>query len=408
MPRSRWSYHNFTLLVALTGIFCQAFPSNGQTITVTGSRAVERYVICHAVVKGKRGVAPTAVECGGLTLPAQSQRVAKGFEIIFVIPELKSAETKTFTTKYASNRMSIKPAVFVIQHETSGVDIQVNGHPFTTYDTKTGPNKPYFNPIFAPGDALITRKYPFENVVGESHDHPHHRGLWFTHGSVNGEDYWSEVGIKAKTVNTGVSALVSGAVYGRFVASTDWINGAGMKIGSDTRTVTVFPAGTDIIMDFEEAFKAGDQPVVFGDTKEGSFGIRLADSMRIVGGDGHIVMSTGVKDGATWGKRAEWVDYYGSVGGKTVGVAILDNPGNLRFPTTWHVRDYGLFANNPFGLHDFNNDKKNPHLGDFTLEAGKIQMFKYRLLFHSGDTSAARIAELWNGYASPASVKVVE
>ena len=58
-----------------------------------------------------------------------------------------------------------------------------------------------------------------------------------------------------------------------------------------------------------------------------------------------------------WGKQSPWVDYYGPVAGKTVGVAIFDNPGNPRHPTYWHSRAYGLFAANPFGLHDFTGDK---------------------------------------------------
>jgi len=47
-------------------------------------------------------------------------------------------------------------------------------------------------------------------------------------------------------------------------------------------------------------------------------------------------------------KHADWCDYYGSIGGKTVGIAMFDHPSNPRHPTTWHVRDYGLFAANPF------------------------------------------------------------
>ena len=36
-----------------------------------------------------------------------------------------------------------------------------------------------------------------------------------------------------------------------------------------------------------------------------------------------------------------------------MGIAILNHPASFRYPTYWHVRDYGLFAANPFGLHDF-------------------------------------------------------
>ena len=50
----------------------------------------------------------------------------------------------------------------------------------------------------------------------------------------------------------------------------------------------------------------------------------------------------------TWptrgGKASPRVDYVGPGSrGQTVGVAILNHPESFRYPTTWHVRDYGLF-----------------------------------------------------------------
>ncbi len=68
---------------------------------------------------------------------------------------------------------------------------------------------------------------------------------------------------------------------------------------------------------------------------------------------GKIVNSDGLVDDEAWGKQAAWVDYSGPVDGQTVGIAILNHPQSLRYPTYWHVRTYGLFAANPFGVHDF-------------------------------------------------------
>src|SRR2546425_440913 len=81
------------------------------------------------------------------------------------------------------------------------LEIRVNNDLFTRYDSTTGPNKPYFYPINVPGGRRLTRHYPLEKVAGETHDHPHHRGLWFTHSAVNGEDYWLEGPRAAKTVH---------------------------------------------------------------------------------------------------------------------------------------------------------------------------------------------------------------
>ena len=134
-------------------------------------------------------------------------------------------------------------------------------------------------------------------------------------------------------------------------------------------------------------------------------GLRLAETMRLKGkvGQGHIVNSEGVRDGQTWGKRAKWVDYYGPVNGQTVGVAIFDHPQNPRYPTWWHVRDYGLFAVNPFGLHDF--EKQPAGAGNLVIPAGQSVTFRYRFYLHPGDEKEAKVAERYSEYAADAAAK---
>jgi hypothetical protein len=127
--------------------------------------------------------------------------------------------------------------------------------------------------------------------------------------------------------------------------------------------------------------------------------------MRLRGGDGHIVNSEGLRDSATWGKRAGWVDYYGTVEGGVVGVAILEHPSSFRHPTYWHVRDYGLFCANPFGIHDFEPERPAT-AGVYTLPVGQELTLRYRLLFHAGTASDAHVADRWGEYAEPPSISV--
>ena len=128
--------------------------------------------------------------------------------------------------------------------------------------------------------------------------------------------------------------------------------------------------------------------------------VRVAETMRLNGkvGRGHIVNSTGAQDAAAWGKRADWCDYYGPVEGKTVGIAIFDHPQNPRHPTWWHVRDYGLFAANPFGVHDF--EKKPAGTGNLIIPAGKSVTFRYRIVLHEGDEKQAGIAGLYKDFTA--------
>ena len=105
---------------------------------------------------------------------------------------------------------------------------------------------------------------------------------------------------------------------------------------------------------------------------------------------GKIVNSDGLANIAAWGKPAAWVDYHGPVDDETLGVAILNHPSSFRFPSHWHVRTYGLFAANPFGLSDFTGGKEK---GQYTLPAGETMKLRYRVLLHKGDEKQGGVAE---------------
>jgi len=160
----------------------------------------------------------------------------------------------------------------------------------------------------------------------------------------------------------------------------------------------IFGADKDVRwIDFQVKVTASDGKVVFGDTKEGSFGMRVAGSMRVERNQGgHIINSEGLTDAAAWGKRAAWVDYSGPVDGEILGIAILNHPRSLRFPTYWHVRTYGLFAANPFGLHNFLNDPSAD--GSLTLEKGESFEMFYRVILHKGRADQAGIQEAFDKY----------
>jgi len=145
---------------------------------------------------------------------------------------------------------------------------------------------------------------------------------------------------------------------------------------------------------------ASNGDVTFGDSKEGLMGIRTHPALRLKGkvAKGMAVNSAGDKGKSLWGKKAAWVSYWGPINGKTYGVSIFDHPKNLRHPTTWHARDYGLIAANPFGLHHF--QKKPKGAGDYTIKNGEDQTFHYLFVLHRGDVKEAKIAERFKAWAA--------
>lgn len=283
----------------------------------------------------------------------------------------------------------------VLRIEDGGPAIAVGHELWARLRVDDGP-KPYVWPLRGPGGQDLTRAYPMEKIAGEQHDHPHHRSLWFTHGEVNGVDFWSEGPGRGRIAHREFVEMASTGESVMLVSDNDWLAPDGKKVCTDRRRIT-FRAATDRrTIDFEIALQASEGDVKLGDTKEGTFGVRVASSMSLPQG-GHIVNSQGQRDREAWGKQAAWVDYFGTVEGQPAGVAIFNHPSSFRFPTYWHVRDYGLFAANPFGWHDFQGNESVD--GSYRIPAGERIILRYRVLLHGGDWDAARIAQEFAVYS---------
>lgn len=283
------------------------------------------------------------------------------------------------------------------------ISVDIGGQLFTEYYFQDV-TRPFCYPIIGPGGVAMTRNYPMKEVEGEEKDHIHHRSLWYGHLSVNGHDFWGESAKSGKVVHEKFLELKGGKTSGVIKTQNKWVAVDGTVVCTDERKLTFYNETATRTIDFEITLQASHGELVLGDDKDGTMAIRLAETMRLkptkVNKDkptGHIVQSTGVRDGDTWGKRADWCDYYGPVDGKIVGVAIFDHPRNLRHPTWWHVRDYGLFAANPFGQHHFEKGA-DKDAGALTIPAGKSITFRYRFYFHEGDEQQGKVAEHYRDF----------
>ncbi|MBI4622379.1 MAG: PmoA family protein, partial [Verrucomicrobia bacterium] len=192
-------------------------------------------------------------------------------------------------------------------------------------------------------------------------------------------------------------------------ARSRWESAGGKIICTDETSVRIHRTAAGTFLDFEIAVKASHGAITLGDTEEGAMAVRVNEAIRVTHGKnkdkrpgaGHIVNASGDRDISAWGKRAPWCDYSGPLpGGRVIGVAIFDHPKNPSHPTWWHVRDYGLFAANPFGKHDFEKLKDQPNAGDVKVPAGGELVLRYRILFHRGDEKTARIAEHYRDYVA--------
>lgn len=243
-------------------------------------------------------------------------------------------------------------------------------------------------------------------VEGEKRDHPHHRGLWFSHGDINGWDFWgnekSQKGAgkgKGEIKVVKVKELKSGKKSGSVSILQDWIDGSGKRLISESRTMTFYPDSAGVrSFDFDITLTAIEE-CVFGDTKEGVFALRLARALEEESTGTMTTAEGAEKEKNVWGKRSPWVDYSGTLDGEKLGVTILDHPTNPRHPSYWHSRAYGLFAANIFGVHDFTKDK-NATLGNATLKTGETFRFRYRVILHPGDVKSFDVPQEWKKFAA--------
>jgi len=287
------------------------------------------------------------------------------------------------------------------------VVIQIDGQPFAEYLTRSG-NKPVVWPIVGPTGKPMTRQWPMaKRLPGEPADHLHHRSLWFTHGNVNGHDFWTErPGRKGSTESRkgycvrhrGFVKLASGdeAVV---VTKNDWLDRNGKKVLEDERTLR-FGGDRDCRwIDFDITLTASEGPVTFGDTKEGTMAVRVAAPLAPDAKQGgRLVNSHGQVNAQAWGKRASWVDYSGPLDGETLGICMMNHPSSFRYPTHWHARTYGLCAANPFGWRDFAG-KASSVDGSYTIAQGESITIRYRILFHKGDAKSANLSAAFAAYA---------
>lgn len=279
-----------------------------------------------------------------------------------------------------------------VEQSEKGAVVKIGGQLFTEYLTASAP-KPMLFPILGPTGQPMTE----DQARVPRGDHIHHHSLWFTHGSVNGISFWDERQ-RHGTIQHRKFVRLQGGPEGIIETSNDWIGPEGKKYLEDRRRLVFGMEGEARRIDFDITLAASEGPVVFGDTKEGSMGLRVARSIAVTAKQGgRIVNSEGLVDDKAWGKRAAWVDYFGPVAGETVGIAAMNHPSSFRFPTHWHVRTYGLYCANPFGWKDFQG-KDSPD-GSYTLEKGKSIELRYRFLFHKGDAQKAKIADAYKRYA---------
>lgn len=292
------------------------------------------------------------------------------------------------------------------------VDVLVDGQPFTSYFYPNDLMKPVLYPIRTAKGTLITRGWPYDPRPGERVDHPHHVGLWFNYGDVNGLDFWNNsTAIEAsKKTSFGtikhnkVVKMTNGDNQAELTVTMDWQKPDGTNMLREDTKFIFSGTSDNRYIDRVTTLTALKEEVLFKDNKEGVIGLRLArelehpsDKPEVFtdasgkatpvaklnneGVTGKYRSSEGKEGDAVWGTRGKWVNLTGKIKEEPISLVMLDNPQNVGFPTYWHARGYGLFAANPLGQKALSDGKEELN---FKLAPGKAVTFRHRLIIHSG------------------------
>ncbi|TWT29336.1 hypothetical protein KOR34_52460 [Posidoniimonas corsicana] len=288
-----------------------------------------------------------------------------------------------------------------VEESPAGAVVKIDGKLFAEYHTRSG-HQPAVWPLIGPAGNKVTRGYPMTELgPDEENDHPHHRSLWFAHGIVNGADFWVEPKKEGDALieHKQFETRQGGDQSGTIVTHNDWVAG-GKKLCEDRRTLVFSEPKPGVrLVDFTIELKADEEPVTFGDTKEGTFAVRVAGTMKVDAKQGgRLVNNNGQQDKEAWGRPAAWVDYAGPAEGEQSGLAIFSHPDSFRHPCLWHVRTYGLFAANPFGVHHF--PKTDLKQGAVTIEPGESIKLRYLVVLHDGQADQAGVQRLYDELTS--------
>ncbi|HET6557338.1 MAG TPA: PmoA family protein [Prolixibacteraceae bacterium] len=302
------------------------------------------------------------------------------------------------------------------------VEVYVAGKLFTAYIYPDNMEKQSLYPIASASGKLITRGYPLDPRPFERIDHPHHVGLWFNFGSVNGLDFWNNsFAIKAedkpKYGTVRFREIISqNPSKGTLVTASDWVD-INDKVLLSEETTFVFE-GTGNLRSIERTSKlTARQKVTFEENKEGLIGLRVDKAfeepsqkaeeyldaqgnlttvpvMNTEGVNGVYRNAEGYKGGDVWSKRSPWVALRALKEGEVITIVILDHAQNPNYPAWSHARGYGLFATNNLGGKAFD---KNATPVKIVLTEGQSLLFKHKILI-GGDLTDAEINQIAKGF----------
>jgi len=306
------------------------------------------------------------------------------------------------------------------KHDTANkkVDVYFGDSYFTSFIYPANMEKQVLHPIVTASGKEITRGYPLNPKPFERTDHPHHVGLWFNFGDVNGLDFWNNsFAVKPENKHRYGSVkfrkiIETDPKNGTLVTASDWIN-MDEEVLLNEKTTFVFNEYDGIRIIERKTELTAQKQITFTENKEGMLGLRMARAFeepadkpgRFLDANGNVTEvrvlnnegvngvyrnAEGLTGGNVWGKRSSWVALSAEKEGEVITVVIFDHPENPNYPAWSHARGYGLFALNNFAGKAVD---KNTTPVKQELQPEEKLILKYKVVI-GGDLTNKQIANL--------------
>ena len=290
-----------------------------------------------------------------------------------------------------------------VERSEKGAVVKIDGKLFAEYLTRSG-HQPAVWPIIGPTGKAMTRSYPAGPLLaGEMNDHPHHHSLWFTHGDVNGRDFWRSNEESHQNNEIRHREFVTTerpATPAKIVTRNDWID-EGKKVCEDERTL-VFG---------EDEFGRWIDFLVTITASEGRRDVRRNEGRRVRRarecGRSRSTRSRAHTSSTAAARTMTRPGACSPIGSTTTGRSTAKwsaSPCSAT-PITSAIRRAGTpartacLAANPFGDGEFPKDDSQPKQGAKTIPKGEKLTLHYRVLFHAGNPTEADVAEAYQAFA---------
>ena len=266
------------------------------------------------------------------------------------------------------------------------VQVAASACPVAEYVYRESPLKPYLSKLFTPSGVQVLRDSPA--------DHKHHHALMFAIG-VEGVDFWGEIKGCGSQAFRGIEEpcrfSIGGMPSAEFAERLDWLAADGRPLVAEKRTIT-FVLGQNLptrllIWRTRLQTAPGRAAVKLWGRDYFGLGVRFVPSMD--NQQARFVFPSGAKQENSQGHvltRARWCACVGPANGKTITLAMFDDPKNARHPARFFT------MNKPFA---YVAATLGLGLEPLELKAGQPLELCYGVALWDGEAASAQVDALY-------------